>query len=64
MPQICKIFSLDIHYQTMNNVQKHTQMLHGDSLACNGSDGHTHLIAYVLMNVLIHVQISLPLVSD
>jgi len=43
---------------------KHTQMLHVDSLPCNGSDGHTHLSAYVLMNVLIHVQISLPVVTD
>jgi len=64
MPKIYKIFSLDIHYQTVNNVLKLTQMLHIDSLPCNGSDGQTHLSAHVLMNVLIHVQISLPLVSD
>jgi len=64
MPQICKIFSLDIHYQTVNNVLKLTHMLHIDLLPCNRSDRHTHLSDHVLMNVLIHVQISLHLVSD
>ena len=59
------------HPLSHNNAQKHTQMLHVDSLqwltmdkCCNRGDGHTHLCVCVLMNVLVHIQIYMTSLSD